>query len=71
MKRWPGVAVLLSNAAIRDWLYHRVRRATAGRFLRLITACQTVTVIGDARLPGKSKPAIASAFEAALLAAPK
>jgi 2,4-dienoyl-CoA reductase-like NADH-dependent reductase (Old Yellow Enzyme family) len=69
--RWPGVSSLLSNAAIRDWFYHRARRATADRFLPLVGPGQTFAVIGDARLPGKSKPAIASAFEAALLTAAK
>ena len=69
--RWPGVSRLLSNAAIRDWFYHRARRATADRVLPLVGPGQTFAVIGDARLPGKSKPAIASAFEAALLTAAK
>ena len=37
------------------------------RFTRLAKPGQIVTVIGDAAKPGKSKEAIASAFEAALL----
>ena len=65
--RWPGVANLLSSPALRDWFYYRGRRATAARFSRLAKPGQVVTVIGDAAAPGKSKQAIASAFEAALL----
>jgi hypothetical protein len=65
--RWPGVARLLSNAKLRDWFYYRARRAGAGRFKRMTRPGQTTVVIGDAIKAGKSKPAIASAFEAALL----
>jgi 2,4-dienoyl-CoA reductase-like NADH-dependent reductase (Old Yellow Enzyme family) len=64
--RWPGVAQLFRRPALRDWFYHRARRATAGRFLALARPDQTVAVIGDALKPGKSKAAIASAFDAAL-----
>jgi 2,4-dienoyl-CoA reductase-like NADH-dependent reductase (Old Yellow Enzyme family) len=66
--RWPGLSRLLSQPPLREWFYYRGRRATADRFKRLIKPGQTVTVIGDAARPGKSKDAIASAFEAALLA---
>jgi hypothetical protein len=65
--RWPGIARLLSNAKLRDWFYYRGRRATADRFKPLAHPRQIVTVIGDAASAGKSKPAIASAFDAALL----
>jgi 2,4-dienoyl-CoA reductase-like NADH-dependent reductase (Old Yellow Enzyme family) len=65
--RWPGIAQLLSNAKLRDWFYYRARRATTGRFKRLMRPGQTTIVIGDAIKAGKSKQAIASAFEAALL----
>jgi hypothetical protein len=44
-----------------------VRSGTADRFKGLARSGQIVTVIGDAAKPGKSKEAIASAFEAALL----
>ena len=54
--------------ALRDWFYYRARRATAGRFTALTGIGQKVTILGDAAKPGKSKEAIASAFEAALLA---
>ena len=64
---WPGMARLLSHAKLRDWFYYRARRATAGRFQRLARPGQTIVVIGDAVKAGKSKPAISSAFEAALL----
>jgi 2,4-dienoyl-CoA reductase-like NADH-dependent reductase (Old Yellow Enzyme family) len=65
--RWPGIAQLLSNAKLRDWFYYRARRASTGRFKRLTRPGQTTIVIGDAIKAGKSKQAIASAFEAALL----
>ena len=51
----------------RDWFYYRARRGTAERLRRLANEKQAVVVIGDAVRAGKSKPAIASAFEAALL----
>jgi len=65
--RWPSVAQFLSKAAVRDWFYYRARRPTADRFTRLAGPGQTVIAVGDAVRPGKSKAAIASAFEAALL----
>ena len=65
--RWPGFARLFSMPAFRDWFYYRARRGTADRFKALAKPGQTVVAIGDAVAAGKSKPAIASAFEAALL----
>jgi 2,4-dienoyl-CoA reductase-like NADH-dependent reductase (Old Yellow Enzyme family) len=64
---WPGVSELLSEPKLRDWFYYRARKPTARDFTRLAKPGQIVTVIGDAGKPGKSKEAIASAFEAALL----
>jgi hypothetical protein len=52
---------------VRDWFYYRARKATADRFTELARPDQIVTVIGDAGKPGKSKEAISSAFQAALL----
>jgi dimethylglycine catabolism A len=65
--RWPGFSSLFSASTFRDWLYYRARQGTADRFRRLAKPGQTVIAIGDAVRAGKSKPAIASAFEAALL----
>jgi flavin-dependent dehydrogenase len=65
--RWPGMARLFSSPKLRDWFYYRARRATADRFKSLAQPGQAVTIIGDAVSAGKSKQAIASAFEAALL----
>jgi 2,4-dienoyl-CoA reductase-like NADH-dependent reductase (Old Yellow Enzyme family) len=65
--RAPGLARLFSLSALRDWFYYKARRATADRFAPLAQPGQTITVIGDAVQAGKSKQAIASAFEAALL----
>jgi hypothetical protein len=67
--RWPVVSRAMTSPKVRDWFYYRARRATAGDFTRLAKPGQVVTVIGDARKPGKSKEAIAGAFEAALLGA--
>jgi hypothetical protein len=64
--RWPGARQLLSNAAVRHWFYYTARKASADRFMRLARPGQTVIAIGDAARPGKSKEAIASAFEAAM-----
>lgn len=65
--KWFGLSQLLSDPKLRDWFYYRGRSATGGRFKGLANDKQIVTVIGDAAKPGKSKEAIASAFEAALL----
>jgi flavin-dependent dehydrogenase len=65
--RWPLVSRVLSSPRFRDWFYYRARRATADRFRPLVKPGQGVVVIGDAMAAGKSKEAIASAFEAALL----
>jgi 2,4-dienoyl-CoA reductase-like NADH-dependent reductase (Old Yellow Enzyme family) len=65
--RWPGFSQLLSLPKLRDWFYYKARQGTATRFVRLAKPGQTVVVIGDAAQAGKSKQAIASAFEAALL----
>ena len=67
LARSPALARLFSVPALRDWFYYRARRATGRRFEPLAQPDQIVTVIGDALHAGKSKQAIASAFEAALL----
>jgi 2,4-dienoyl-CoA reductase-like NADH-dependent reductase (Old Yellow Enzyme family) len=67
--RAPGVARLFKNQALRDWFYYRAREANAARFRYLAQPGQHVVVIGDAARAGKSKQAIGSAFEAALLPA--
>jgi len=65
--RWPGVTNLFSSAKLRDWFYYRARRSSGDALKSLAQPGQIVTVIGDAVRAGKSKQAIASAFEAALL----
>ena len=65
--RAPGFSRLFSLPALRDWFYYRARRGTSRRFERLARPGQIVTAIGDAVRAGKSKQAIASAFDAALL----
>jgi dimethylglycine catabolism A len=65
--RKPGLSQLFSSARVRDWFYYRARRATADRYKELARPGQIVTVIGDAARAGKSKQAITSAFDAALL----
>jgi 2,4-dienoyl-CoA reductase-like NADH-dependent reductase (Old Yellow Enzyme family) len=67
LARAPGLARLFSVPALRDWFYYRARRASGPRFETLARPGQIITVIGDALCAGKSKQAIASAFEAALL----
>jgi len=68
--RWPGIARLMSSPKLRDWFYHRARQASGRQFEALVRPGQTFVVIGDAVRAGKSKPAITSAFEAALLRNP-
>ena len=65
--RWPGAFRLLSIPAFRDWFYYKARQGTGERFTRLAKPGQIAIAIGDAVEAGKSKQAIASAFEAALL----
>jgi hypothetical protein len=65
--RWPGFRRLFSAAWFREWFYFRARRSTADAVRPLVRPGQVVLVIGDAARPGKSKEAITSAFEAALL----
>ena len=64
---WIGLRALASHPAVREWFYHTARRATGERLRALARPGQKVVVIGDAAQAGKSRPAIASAFEAALL----
>jgi hypothetical protein len=64
---WPLVSRIMTWPKVRDWFYYRARKATGDDFVWLAQPGQIVTVIGDASKPGKSKEAIASAFEAALL----
>jgi 2,4-dienoyl-CoA reductase-like NADH-dependent reductase (Old Yellow Enzyme family) len=64
---WPGLRRLFSDPAFRDWFYYRGRRATGEALRPLARPGQKVVVIGDAGKAGKSRDAIASAFEAALL----
>ncbi len=65
--RWPGFARVFAIESVRDWFYHRARKATGATLRSLAKPEQKVMVIGDALVAGKSRPAIASAFEAALL----
>ncbi len=65
--RWPGLSRVFSESAFRDWFYYKGRRGTAERFKPLARPGQIVVAIGDAVAAGKSKQAIAAAFEAALL----
>jgi dimethylglycine catabolism A len=65
--RAPGVARLFKSPSVRNWFYYKARRGSAARFRHLVQPGQRVFVIGDAARAGKSKDAIASAFQAALL----
>ena len=66
MARAPGLARLFASPALREWFYYGARRGTAAQFRRLARPGQEIIVIGDAARAGKSKQAIASAFDAAL-----
>jgi hypothetical protein len=71
LARAPGMARLFSSPKLRDWFYYQARVATGGRLRALARPGQRVSVIGDAVKAGKSKDAIASAFQAALLSPPE
>jgi 2,4-dienoyl-CoA reductase-like NADH-dependent reductase (Old Yellow Enzyme family) len=64
---WPGLRQLLSHPALRARLYERGRVPTSEAIRRVTRPGQRVLVIGDARKAGKSRAAVFSAFEAALL----
>jgi len=65
--RWPVLRSVFAAAWFRDWLYHGARQSTGEAARRVARPRQKIVLIGDALRPGKSRPAIASAFEAALL----
>ncbi|MET0530996.1 MAG: hypothetical protein ABW003_22105, partial [Microvirga sp.] len=56
---------LASSEKVRDLFYYRLRKGTGGEVRSRLPKHVSVEVIGDALTPGKSKPAIASAYEAA------
>ena len=64
--RWAGFRTLFSAPKVRAWFYVRARAGTADSIRALARPGQVVLAIGDAVRPGKSKEAIASAFEALL-----
>jgi hypothetical protein len=64
--RWPVLCRIFAMETFRDWFYHRLRRSTGEEARRIARPRQKIVVIGDALKAGKSRPAIASAFEAAL-----
>jgi hypothetical protein len=53
---------------LRKWFYYTARAGTAQHFRPLASGHQIVIAIGDAVRAGKSKDAVRSAFDAALLA---
>lgn len=63
----PGFRRLAQSPRMRDWFYHRARRADPVLQACLAAEGRRVTVIGDAKAPGKTANAIFSAFEAALV----
>jgi NAD(P)-binding Rossmann-like domain len=65
--RWPGIAKLFSSDRLRKWFYYDARTGTAGQFRPLASGHQIVIAVGDAARAGKSKEAVRSAFDAALL----
>jgi 2,4-dienoyl-CoA reductase-like NADH-dependent reductase (Old Yellow Enzyme family) len=67
LARRPGFSKLFSSSRFRNWFYYKARRETAGRLRQLGDGKQIVIAIGDAVCAGKSKEAIASAFDAALM----
>jgi len=66
-RMWP-LRRLFARPGLRDWFYFKARRDSDEHIRRVAKPGQVVVTIGDARKPGKSKEAMASAFSAALLA---
>jgi 2,4-dienoyl-CoA reductase-like NADH-dependent reductase (Old Yellow Enzyme family) len=64
---WPGFRQFLSWTRFRNWFYYKARTGTAEELRMWGNQKQRVIAIGDAVRAGKSKEAISSAFEAALL----
>ncbi len=67
LARRSGFARLFASGRFRNWFYYKGRQETGSRFRQLGKGEPTVMIIGDALRSGKSKEAIASAFDAALL----
>jgi dimethylglycine catabolism A len=65
--RWPALRWIFATEGFRDWFYHRARLSTGEAARRIVRPRQKLVIIGDALKAGKTRPAIASAFEAALL----
>ena len=65
--RWPLLRWLFTQPKFRDWFYFRARRGTAAALTLPVRPHEKVVAIGDATQAGKSKTAIAAAFDAALL----
>lgn len=64
--RGPAMVRVLSSKRLRNWFYYWARRGTAMRIKPWTRPGQIVASIGDAAGAGKSKEAIASAFQLAL-----
>lgn len=67
--KWPFFNYLLKLNKLRNWFYYDFRIGTGAQIGSLARDGQIVTVIGDAKKPGKTKEAVSAAFEAALLGA--
>ena len=65
--RWPVLRRIFATETFRNWFYHKARQGTGDASRHVSRPGQKIVVIGDAMKAGKSRPAIASAFEAALL----
>lgn len=64
---WPILCRIFASPAFRNWFYRGARRATGEANRAVARPIQKTVVIGDALKAGKSRPAIVSAFKAALL----
>jgi 2,4-dienoyl-CoA reductase-like NADH-dependent reductase (Old Yellow Enzyme family) len=65
--RWPLLRWIFAGPAFRDWLYHKARYGTGEANRAVARPAQKTVVIGDAFKAGKTRQAIASTFDAALL----
>lgn len=63
---WPAIRRLASSNRFRNWFYYQAREGTAATLMQRLGSRPNMIAIGDAVKAGKSKEAIASAFEAAM-----
>lgn len=63
--RWPLLRSIAENVQIRQWFYERARKPNIDDLQRQLPRNVPVTIIGDARIAGKSDAAIRDGYSVA------